>query len=133
MTGSAEAIFAMLARFGSLSEAEVTSRRLDIGSSELDGLHDLISRGIAGGDIAGALHVLAVIECKRVEIDWSTLAEQASERLSGIDHAPDTNDYSNRLLRQVLRRADGAAHRGVSDSISVSPGELAPHRSRPTT
>ncbi|MDE0603756.1 MAG: P-loop NTPase fold protein [bacterium] len=111
VTGSAEAIFAMIARFGSSPEAEATSARLDIESNVHAELHDLASRGIAGGDIADAVHALDVLESNGVRIDWSALAEQASERLTRTEHAPDAND-SKRLLRQVLRRADAAAHSG---------------------
>ena len=75
VTGSADAIFAMMARFGSLPEADATSPRLAIESRELEELHDLISKGIAGDDTTDVLPALAVLEGKGT-IDWNALAKQ---------------------------------------------------------
>ncbi|MCY3881736.1 MAG: P-loop NTPase fold protein [Chloroflexi bacterium] len=111
VTGDSEAIFAMIARFGSLPEAEATSKRLDIASNVHTELLDLVSKGIDGGDVAAALHALEVLESKQVAINWNALAERASERLTRTEHAPGTND-SRRLLRQVLRRANETALSG---------------------
>ena len=107
VTGSTEAIFAMAARFGFWLEAKATPPRLDIESSAFAELHDLVSKGIAGGDIADALHAVAVLDGMGLAIDWNALAKQASQRLTRTDLAPDAND-SKRLLRQVLRRAEEA-------------------------
>ena len=107
VSGSTEAIFAMIARYGSLPEAEATSPRLEIEPNELEELHDLIGKGISGGAIADSLHALAVLESKGAAIDWNALAAQASQRLKRTDDALDVND-SKCLLRQVLRRAEEA-------------------------
>ncbi|MCY4614994.1 MAG: P-loop NTPase fold protein [Chloroflexi bacterium] len=107
VTGSTEAIFAMAARFGLWLEAKATPPRLDIEPGAFSELHDLVSKGIAGGDIADALHAVAVLDGMGFAIDWNALAKQASQRLTRTDLAPDAND-SKRLLRQVLRRAEEA-------------------------
>ena len=110
-TGSTEAIFAMIARFGFLPESEAMSPRLAIESVLRVELQDLVSGGIAAGDIADALHALAVLDSMGVAIDWNALAKQASRHLTGTDPAPDAND-SKRLLREVLRRAEETALSG---------------------
>ncbi len=107
VTGSTEAIFAMAARFGLWLEAKATPPRLDIEPGAFAELHDLVSKGIAGGDIADALHAVAVLDGMGFAIDWNALAKQASQRLTRTDLAPDAND-SKRLLRRVLRRAEEA-------------------------
>ena len=107
VSGSAEAIFAMIARFGFLPEAEAMSPRLDIEQDALIELHDLVSEGTARGDIADAVHALEVLDTMGAAIDWNVLARQASGRLKQEDLGPDAND-SKRLLRQVVRRAEEA-------------------------
>ena len=105
--GSAEAIFAMIARLGSLPGAEAIPPRLDIEASPLDELHELVSDGIGRGDIVDAVHALQVLDTTGAEIHWSVLARQASERLEQGDLGPDASDLK-RLLSWVLRRAEEA-------------------------
>ena len=107
VTGDTEAIFAMIARFGVLQETEAPPPRLNLESNVIAELHELVSEGIAGGDIADALHALSVLDSMSVKVDWKALAKQASRRLQRTDPAADAND-SKRLLRQVLRRAEEA-------------------------
>ena len=96
----------MLAGLGSLREGEAPPARLDIAEGVLGELRDLVRTGIAGKGIGDALDALSVLDGMGADVEWAALCGAASRRLASADPATGAA-VSARLLRQVVRRAEG--------------------------
>ena len=104
--GSAEAIYAVLARFGEIPDASRFAARLQVAPTGREELDQLIVAGMTGepGHSRRALEVLSVVEA---EVNWTPFSSAAVDNLRAPitrSHPPPDASQSQELLR-ILRLA----------------------------
>lgn len=116
--GSAEAVYAVLCRFGAQPDARGLAARLRVAPTERDELNQLIVAGMEGepGDSRHTLEVLSVVEG---DIEWEPFVSAAIENLRApLTRAhPEPDSRKSQELLRIIRLAGQDSSEALTDLV----------------